>query len=224
MLDRLNELFPIRYTVFGLCVLGLLASLFSLLVFGVGAGHAVAAAGPGGASASTTCCSRAAPSCATTRSSATCASCSNTCGPEIRQYFLESDNEAIAVFARAALAGLPARQGRLRQAPVRNPARRPRRGLRVDQPLDGAQPHRHRTTSGSGSAAHRSRSQPAKRRCGPVHPALQRQHLQHLGHELRLAQRQCHPRAQCRRRQGAVLPTTPAKDRSRCTTGATAAT
>jgi glutamate synthase domain-containing protein 2 len=30
---------------------------------------------------------------------------------------------------------------------------------------------------------------------GPVHPALPRQRVQHLGHELRLAQRQCHPQA-----------------------------
>ena len=41
MLHRLNELFPIRYTFFGLCVLGLLASLFGLLAFGVGAGSSL---------------------------------------------------------------------------------------------------------------------------------------------------------------------------------------
>ena len=36
MLDRLNAIYPVRYTVLGLCVLGLVACVFSLLVFGVG--------------------------------------------------------------------------------------------------------------------------------------------------------------------------------------------
>ena len=36
MLDRLNAIYPVRYTVLGLCVLGLLTCVFSLLVFGVG--------------------------------------------------------------------------------------------------------------------------------------------------------------------------------------------
>ncbi len=36
MLDRLNDFFPVRYTVLGLCVLGLLGCVFSLIVFGVG--------------------------------------------------------------------------------------------------------------------------------------------------------------------------------------------
>ncbi len=38
MLHTLNNFFPVRYTVFFLCVLGLLLSLFTLLIFGVGAG------------------------------------------------------------------------------------------------------------------------------------------------------------------------------------------
>ena len=38
MLHTLNNFFPIRYTAFFLCVLGLLLSLFTVLVFGVGAG------------------------------------------------------------------------------------------------------------------------------------------------------------------------------------------
>ena len=38
MLHTLNNFFPVRYTAFFLCVLGLLLSLFTLLVFGVGAG------------------------------------------------------------------------------------------------------------------------------------------------------------------------------------------
>ncbi len=36
MIDYLNTIFPIRYTVFGLGIFGLMLSLFSLLVFGVG--------------------------------------------------------------------------------------------------------------------------------------------------------------------------------------------
>ena len=58
--------------------------------------------------------------------------------PEIRQYFIEGDTEAAPFSRAAALAGLPARQGRARQAPVRHAARRVRAGLRVDQPFDGA--------------------------------------------------------------------------------------
>jgi len=38
VLHTLNNFFPIRYTAFFLCVLGLLLSLFTVLVFGVGAG------------------------------------------------------------------------------------------------------------------------------------------------------------------------------------------
>lgn len=37
MLHKLNEIFPVRYTVFTLCVLGLLGGLFALTVRGVGA-------------------------------------------------------------------------------------------------------------------------------------------------------------------------------------------
>ena len=44
--------------------------------------------------------------------------------PEMRQYFIESDNEAAPFSRAAALAGLPARQGRARQAAVRHAARR----------------------------------------------------------------------------------------------------
>ena len=38
MLHMLNTLFPVRYTVMGLCVFGLLLSLFSLAALGVGMG------------------------------------------------------------------------------------------------------------------------------------------------------------------------------------------
>ena len=36
MLDRLNALYPVRYTVLALCVLAMLLSLFALLALGVG--------------------------------------------------------------------------------------------------------------------------------------------------------------------------------------------
>ncbi|MCK7492556.1 MAG: glutamate synthase-related protein [Comamonadaceae bacterium] len=79
--------------------------------------------------------------------------------PEIRQYFIESRPRGRAVLAPAALAGLPARQGRGRQAALRHAARRARRRLRVDQPLDGADRARRATTSASTiGAAARARS------------------------------------------------------------------
>ena len=37
MLHYLNSIYPIRYTVFGLCCMGLLLSIFTLVGFGVGA-------------------------------------------------------------------------------------------------------------------------------------------------------------------------------------------
>jgi hypothetical protein len=36
MLNQLNNHYPVRYTILGLCAFGLLLSLFSLIVFGVG--------------------------------------------------------------------------------------------------------------------------------------------------------------------------------------------
>ena len=36
MLHYLNSIYPIRYTVFGLCCMGLLLSIFTLVGFGVG--------------------------------------------------------------------------------------------------------------------------------------------------------------------------------------------
>lgn len=41
MLHTLNNFFPVRYTAFFLCVLGLLLSGFTMLVFGVGGGWAL---------------------------------------------------------------------------------------------------------------------------------------------------------------------------------------
>ena len=36
MLHRLNDIFPIRYTVFGLCIMGLILCIFTLVGFGQG--------------------------------------------------------------------------------------------------------------------------------------------------------------------------------------------
>ena len=36
MLHTLNSFFPVRYTSFGLCVMGLLLSAFTLISFGTG--------------------------------------------------------------------------------------------------------------------------------------------------------------------------------------------
>ena len=36
MIHQLNSLYPVRYTAFALCVVGLLLSLFVLLAFGAG--------------------------------------------------------------------------------------------------------------------------------------------------------------------------------------------
>jgi glutamate synthase domain-containing protein 2 len=99
MLDRLNDLFPIRYTVFGLCVLGLLASLFSVLAFGVGAGSlllllALVAVGIYDLLQSRRSILRNYPIIGHLRFML------EYVRPEIRQYFLESDNEA-SPFSRA---------------------------------------------------------------------------------------------------------------------------
>ena len=99
MLHYLNELFPIRYTVFGLCVLGLLASLFALLAFGVGAGPslvllALVALGVYDLLQSRRSILRNYPIIGHVRFML------EYVRPEIRQYFLESDTEA-APFSRA---------------------------------------------------------------------------------------------------------------------------
>ena len=130
--------------------------------------------------------------------------------PEIRQYFIEPDNEAAPFSRAAALAGLPARQGRARQAALRHAARRACERLRVDQPLDRAD----RRGQPRLSRDHRRRS------C----PALRGQHLQHLGDELRLAVGQRHPGAERAAPDAAASRTTPAKARSASTTASTAAT
>jgi hypothetical protein len=91
---------PLRYTALGLAVLGLLLSLLSVLALDSGAGMALIfglLVALGGA--------RSAPDaplhrCATTQSWAICGLLLEFIRPEIRQYFIESDNEA-APFSRA---------------------------------------------------------------------------------------------------------------------------
>ena len=110
--------------------------------------------------------------------------------PEMRQYFIEGDNEA-APFSRQ-------QRSLVYQRAKGDPDKRPfgtqmdvgRGRLRVDQPLDAADRDRH---------ARLSRADRRRPRA-----AVQRQRLQHLGDELRRAQRQRDPRAQ-RRRQARRL-------------------
>ena len=92
--------------------------------------------------------------------------------PEMRQYFIEGRQRGRALLAPAALAGLPARQGRLRQAPF---------GTQMDVTRSA--------TSGSTircSPASSPARLPRHHRRGP-RPALRRERVQHLGDELRRA-------------------------------------
>ncbi len=98
-----------------------------------------------------------------------------------------------AVLARAALHHLPARQGRGRQAPLRHADGLLRAALRVDQPLDRAR-------------GDREPRLPHRDRRGARGQALLGERLQHLGHELRRAFGQRHPRAERGRAARALLP------------------
>jgi len=99
MLDRLNDFYPVRYTVMGLCVLGLLACLFSVLVFGIGVVPmllmlALVAVGVYDLQQPRRSVLRNYPIIGHLRYML------EYVRPEMRQYFLESDNEA-APFSRA---------------------------------------------------------------------------------------------------------------------------
>ncbi len=99
MLHRLNELFPVRYTVFGLCVLALLGSLFSLAIWGTGIGWALVflslvALGVYDLTQSKRSILRNYPIIGNIRYML------EFVRPEMRQYFLEGDNDA-APFSRA---------------------------------------------------------------------------------------------------------------------------
>ena len=95
-----------------------------------------------------------------------------------------------ALLARAALAGLPARQGRARQAAVRHPARRHASPATSGSTTRCGRRSSPTTTSASSSAA------PTGLAGGSLHPAVQRQRVQHLGDELRRAVGQRDPGAQ----------------------------
>ena len=133
--------------------------------------------------------------------------------PEIRQYLIEADEEA-APFSRSQRSLVYQRaKGEAGRAAVRHPAGRLSRRLRVHRPLDRARPRPPiRPASASPSAA---------TQCAKPYSRLG---VQHLGHELRLAQRQRHPRPERRRQAAAASATTPARARSRPITARWAAT
>ncbi len=99
MLARLNALYPVRYTAFGLCCFGLLLSLFSMAALGVGLLHAIVfaalvALGVHDLRQDRRAVLRNYPVIGHLRYLL------EYVRPEIRQYFIESDNEA-APFSRA---------------------------------------------------------------------------------------------------------------------------
>ncbi len=99
MLAYLNSLYPVRYTALGLCVFGLLLSLFTLVGFGIGLGAFVLFAGLIGLGIydlrqTKRSVLRNYPVIGHVRFVL------EYIRPEIRQYFIESDNEA-APFSRA---------------------------------------------------------------------------------------------------------------------------
>jgi len=99
MLHQLNSLYPVRYTAFALCVLGLLLALFALVVFGVGLPlvlvfGALAAVGVYDVRQTRHAILRNYPVIGHIRFML------EYVRPEVRQYFIESDSEA-APFSRA---------------------------------------------------------------------------------------------------------------------------
>ncbi|MEY4882414.1 MAG: hypothetical protein RIS34_268, partial [Pseudomonadota bacterium] len=99
MLHTLNSFFPVRYTSFGLCVMGLLLSAFTMVAFGVGGGSALVflllvALGVYDLRQSKRSILRNYPVIGHLRFMM------EFVRPEIRQYFLEGDNEA-APFSRS---------------------------------------------------------------------------------------------------------------------------
>ncbi len=99
MLHQLNSLYPVRYTAFALCVLGLLLALFALVAFGVGLPlvlvfGALAAVGVYDVRQTRHAILRNYPVIGHIRFML------EYIRPEVRQYFIESDSEA-APFSRA---------------------------------------------------------------------------------------------------------------------------
>jgi glutamate synthase domain-containing protein 2 len=99
MLDRLNALYPVRYTAFGLCLFGFMLALFSVVAFGVGLPllllfAALIGVGVYDVRQTRRSVLRNYPVIGHLRFVL------EYIRPEIRQYFIESDNEA-APFSRA---------------------------------------------------------------------------------------------------------------------------
>ncbi len=99
MIAYLNSIYPVRYTVLGLCLLGLLLSLFTLVGFGVGAAGFLVFAGLSGVGLYDLLQTRRSvlrnyPVIGHLRFML------EYIRPEMRQYFVESDNEA-APFSRS---------------------------------------------------------------------------------------------------------------------------
>ena len=130
---------------------------------------------------------------------------------EVRQYFIESDNEATP-FSRM-------QRSLVYQRAKGESDKRPF-GTQLDVQAAGYEWINH-SMAPSRLATHDFRVTIGG---ALLRSALRRQHLQHLGHELRRAQRQRHPGAQRRRAEAATSRTTPVKVPSASTTACTAAT
>ena len=209
MLAWLNSIYPVRIrSALALCVFGFALSLFSLLALGVG-WLALLVSGRAGGGMLARPAAGAPLHPAQLPGHWPPAVCDGVHRPEIRQYFIESDNEA-APFSRAQrLAGVPARQGRPtsgRSAPSAGRERGTNGSTIRWRPTV-----RPRTISASPSCRAAARN--------PTRPAVQ-----HLGDELWRPVGQRHPGAERRRQAGRLAPTTPARQRSRPTTAPMAAT
>ena len=133
-------------------------------------------------------------------------------GPEIRQYFIESDTAEVP-FSRQQRALVYQRSKHVM-----------RRACRSAPSTTSTTS----TTSGSTIRWQPARSRvarlPRRRSAAQCAASVRRQRVQHLGDEFRLAVGQRDPRAQCGGETRAVSTTTPARARSRPTTARTAAT
>ena len=182
MLDRLNALYPVRYTALGLCVVLALLSLFTLIAFGIGGFWFLVFAGLSVLGVfdlrqTKSSVLRNYPVIGHLRFML------EKIRPEIRQYFLESDNEATP-FSRS--------QRSLAYARAKGETDKRPFGTQVDQNATGHEWLNH-SMAPSLIASHDFRTH--HRRAG-LHAALRGQRVQHLGHELWRALGQRDPGAQ----------------------------
>ena len=131
--------------------------------------------------------------------------------PEMRQYFIEGDNEA-APFSRQ-------QRSLVYQRAKGDPDKRPL-GTQLDVQAEGYEWINHSLQP----TRHRRRTTSASRIGADLRAALRGQHLQHQRDELRRAERCGDPRVERRREASATSRTTPARARSACTTARRAAT